>query len=726
MNKTADNIFKYNDISPDIPLVDKELDEYDRSGYAERIAGIVKDRSDPESLVIGINGEWGSGKTTLLNFIKNDLKEDETIICLDFNPWYFNNIDQLCMYFFTLISNVLGKKLKSKSQEILDTVDKYVGILSPVSTILSGIPVGPAAEMVSKGAKALYQENSIEDYHKKINNFISDSSSKIVVFIDDIDRLDKSEIYYLLKLLKLTANFNNTYYILAYDKSIIANALKDMYPNSKSDSGYSYLEKIVQIPLELPLIDQLELVKKCYRYINEVLTYNSIELSDRDYQIINNMLLECLSIRLNSPRKCNLLKNSLIMSISLLKKEVNYVDLVLIESLKVLFPNIYNIIKNNPKTFLYPVPDDIVSDLRDIDKEIISKCLNDLTSGENDPVKYLISYLFPKISNYLGTSTRVILEDDIVCVKQKRVCTQEYFFRYFKYTVSSDDVSDISISELFSDMHNKTEEKFINQFNEIVNNQNVPSVLQKMRLRFLDLDLDEESTIKLLKAIAQNGKYYKKNYRKHDDFDAFNLARYFVKHTIVKLNNNSENMDILKSIFQDMNPLPFCISCYDYMLAIPNILSSNDDNKKTITDLVIDKIQEESNNKNFYLEYQEDAFIVFKVWSEHASKNMIEEYLQKTFDENKNNIVKFLQIFPLYSLDLSTSLVQKDTFDIKQYNLLSTIVDPKIIIERVRDLFGDNLANTYTKDKLFETDTQTDEQIARQFAYLYNTKPQNI
>jgi predicted KAP-like P-loop ATPase len=78
----------------------------------------------------------------------------------------------------------------------------------------------------------------------------AESGKRIVIMIDDIDRLDDGEIATVFKLVKLAADFSYTY-VLAFDQGVVAKALAKRYADSEG-SGSSFIEKIVQVPIELP------------------------------------------------------------------------------------------------------------------------------------------------------------------------------------------------------------------------------------------------------------------------------------------------------------------------------------------------------------------------------------------------------------------------------------------------------------------------------------------
>ncbi len=85
--------------------------------------------------------------------------------------------------------------------------------------------------------------------YDELLNYIESLNKKILIVIDDIDRLNNNEIQQIFQLVKMLGNFPNTIYLLSMDDTIVANSLKEV---QKYD-GYKYLEKIVQVPLRLPL-----------------------------------------------------------------------------------------------------------------------------------------------------------------------------------------------------------------------------------------------------------------------------------------------------------------------------------------------------------------------------------------------------------------------------------------------------------------------------------------
>ena len=90
---------------------------------------------------------------------------------------------------------------------------------------------------------------------------------RIVVVIDDIDRLTPDEIRLVFRLVKAVANFPQTIYLLAYDGPVITHALGD--PGLQD--GKDYLDKIVQLSLPLPTPIQSSLQTMISNGFNEII-----------------------------------------------------------------------------------------------------------------------------------------------------------------------------------------------------------------------------------------------------------------------------------------------------------------------------------------------------------------------------------------------------------------------------------------------------------------------
>ncbi|UOE47900.1 KAP family NTPase [Mucilaginibacter sp. SMC90] len=333
-----------NTINTDQPKSLKEHDRFQRYEFSKRIARLIDMNSSERSLVIGLYGKWGEGKTTVMNFIKRELPEN--CIVINFNPWFFSDQEKLIKAFFDTIAYELKLSIKTKKENIGKVLSDYGSVIGNV-TKLAGISLDGVKEMGDK-----LNQVSTEELKGRVDGVIRASGKKIVVCVDDIDRLDVREVQCIFKLVKLVGDFCNTAYILAFDDEMVAGALAPLYGDGKTNNGYQFLEKIIQVPLKIP-----KAIKPALRdYTNEMLdnVFQDMELTLTMDEVnrYRNVFDENFLPVIDNPRLAIRYANALFFSLPLLVGEVCTTDVMLVEGLKVLFPGAYEFMRMNSALFI--------------------------------------------------------------------------------------------------------------------------------------------------------------------------------------------------------------------------------------------------------------------------------------------------------------------------------------------------------------------------------------
>lgn len=318
-------------------------DAFQRYPFAQRVASLIKSHSTVSSYVIGINGKWGEGKTSVLNFIRTELALQKDVIIVDFNPWLFSSDNQLFLSFFQILAAGIEEPLKGKSAKIGEVLRDYAGALGVLGSMVG-----------LSGAKGLFEEvgkklseKPLDHYKKELNKVLEASNKKVVVVIDDIDRLNLKEIQQIFKLIKLAADFKNTVYLLSFDDELVATALDSEY----SKGGYDYLEKIIQLPLRLPKARPEAVKQFTLASVEKSLKSQQTILKENELDRFSDSFSKYLLNYIDNPRFASRYSNSVFFHVPLLEGNVNMVDLLLIEGVKVLFPNLYTFIRENPGLF---------------------------------------------------------------------------------------------------------------------------------------------------------------------------------------------------------------------------------------------------------------------------------------------------------------------------------------------------------------------------------------
>ena len=185
-----------------------------------------------------------------------------------------------------------------------------------------------------------------------MEKFLRDSGQRIVVLIDDIDRLDREEIQAIFKLVKLSAGFENVCYVLAFDDEVVAAALGEKYGSGDPVAGRHFLEKIIQVPLSLPPAERTALLSLAFEGVDAALQQSELRLSEDDVQALGRRFIDGLEMRLQTPRQAKRYTNALAFALPLLKGEVHPVDQILIEGIHVFCPRLYTVVRDNPEVCL--------------------------------------------------------------------------------------------------------------------------------------------------------------------------------------------------------------------------------------------------------------------------------------------------------------------------------------------------------------------------------------
>lgn len=337
----------------DKPIEKISDDLLNRGSFASRIANCLISNQKQESLVISLNGKWGSGKSSILNMVKEELLSKKNIAkkqmiphIIDFTPWNFLSQDNIIEQFFnTLQSNFKYSKLKKllMSAGKIVTSDNFVEsldyILIPSTAVV-------AIKKLSKAFKKYISavENKSGDLISKkdaVEKFLKKSKIHFIVFIDDLDRLNDSEIKLIFQLIKSVCGFSNITYLLAYDKAIIGKALQSEQIGEDGIDGFKYLEKLVQVEFNVPELKKEKIFDIVDRDLTALLGDKINELSIPRFR---GLIFEGMFKNFKTLREEKRFMNILSFCIDSYYGELDLSDLIGITYLRVLDESIISIL----------------------------------------------------------------------------------------------------------------------------------------------------------------------------------------------------------------------------------------------------------------------------------------------------------------------------------------------------------------------------------------------
>lgn len=426
---------------------EKEKDILGYSRFAKHLADTIIKAPDEECLIYAINGKWGTGKTTVLNFIIhyiNKASETERPIIVKFNPWWFSGHGDLLNQFFIAFKSAIGKKANFKN--IVNLIGDFANIISKVPEPKSKI----SAVVLSAGCKIFGKNKEASKIRDEIKQHLKKQKHKILVVIDDIDRLTLNEIRDLFRVIKAIADFPKTVYLLAFDREVVVNALG----KEQGISGDDYLEKIIQVLFDLPMPDKTAIRNLFTELLNIIISDTPLNLADKYYWL--NVFHDGIDNFVNSIRSAKRIVNASKVTYPIVKGEVNAVDFIALETIRVNFTDIYNLIKNNPDKFTGR----LYKDVRTTDgklKEFHDNWLKEVDEKNRVPIKNILMKIFPLIKNIYVSHLLGNDGTESNWRVNSRICSPEVFDIYFRLGVPEGEISKAEMTSILSLANNSND-----------------------------------------------------------------------------------------------------------------------------------------------------------------------------------------------------------------------------------------------------------------------------
>ncbi len=427
-----------------------KLPSQDAFGYAPFAASIAKTAvgtPSPNGLVLAVHGPWGSGKSSLLNFIRHDLLDlppSRRPLIISFNPWMFDDDKALIGQFLAQFAVQLPPDSKALAA-VRNLLADYSSALGTGIATLAHLPfLKFPLEWLFKLFRT--KKKDIPEIKAEIAEKLREENKRIVFFIDDIDRLDASEMASVFKAVKALADFPNVVYILAFDPALVARSIGA----SLNLDGAAYLEKIVPAPFALPAISKPKLRKRLHEEINRIIKTPS--LSPEDEKRWARIYLRGLDRFVSKPRDIVRISNALTVTYAAVVGEVNEIDFIALEFIRVFEPSLYALIRDNPEHFV-AVRIGILESPSKAMRAFHDGWLKEIPDRERDGVQSLVRELFPQLDSLLA-NTFHSAEAYQRWRNERRICASENFDLYFQLSLQEGELSNLEVQRfLAADRH---------------------------------------------------------------------------------------------------------------------------------------------------------------------------------------------------------------------------------------------------------------------------------
>lgn len=410
------------DLLKNVLIKDSDKIKYDLFGRKPIIINlcnsIIMSKINNDCFTIGVIGEWGSGKSTIINFAKQELKDTKDFIIIDdFDPWTINSEDALILAMYNTIIENLGENI---------SYFKRKKVQNALLNVTTDIPY------IGKGLGNFFKSR-IDDYseYKEIKADLEEklkkSKKRLVFIIDNLDRMSKKNLLFLLTLTGTLFKLPNITYIVAYDKERLNKILDPNEINPK------YIEKLINKEILIPKIHNSDKQYIFYNCLKNFLKENDEIFSIKINQIvdeINNTVFMKIASKFYNIR-------DFIRFINFISYDINYSflvvyldrnDFLIMKTIQFLDYELYQKIYKN-KDFITKIIKE-EKDLTEKDKQFYEE----VESSDFFDLLQLLSHNHSNFKIVKNLKENSIFYDDNIDFKNRNyICNSFSFDNYFTF-----------------------------------------------------------------------------------------------------------------------------------------------------------------------------------------------------------------------------------------------------------------------------------------------------
>jgi KAP family P-loop domain len=408
--------------SGDDPIMEWSQDIIGRASVVELLVEHIFVHRTP---IVALHGGLGDGKTSVLRLLRQSLAEHA--ITVSFSTWLPGSEETLAVDLFRDIATECRRmfyipQLRKRAIAYARTISGSVSYLAGLREIL------PTQS----------QQQEVED----LRGTLARVPVPIVVLLDEIDRMQRDEIFLLLKILRGASSIPNVTFICAFSEEEVRKLL-----SADASLSYGYLEKFFPVSVNLAPPEPSMIWRLLRSQITTAARRGNWFLGT-DEKVFGELLERLwqggLSQICTNLRKTTLLLNDLSASGRIIGGEVNALDLVGMVAIRRFSPKVYQLVRRNA-AFLTYSGDSWTKGRHISDKQKEKESGEFFTvmegylaeSEEPKALGHVLALLFPAFDESRGgTSLRMHRPtDEGLADKEKRICDSDYFTIYFQAVV---------------------------------------------------------------------------------------------------------------------------------------------------------------------------------------------------------------------------------------------------------------------------------------------------
>lgn len=239
----------------DLPCNTINDDLLNTTTYVEALREAIATCQTPMS--IAIQGDWGTGKTSMIHMLQDQLEKGKAQTqCVYFNTWQYSQFDAKGDLYVSFVNALVLKCgiAGQKTKEVLNLIQKIgTQFLYNAFENKTGVDV---ETLIEKQKERILSVEKLKDKFAELvaATLTASGKDRMVIFIDDLDRLQPETAVGLLEVIKLFMDVEKCVFVLAIDYEVVVNGVRKKYGQNVSDEKcHSFFDKIFQLPFRLPV-----------------------------------------------------------------------------------------------------------------------------------------------------------------------------------------------------------------------------------------------------------------------------------------------------------------------------------------------------------------------------------------------------------------------------------------------------------------------------------------
>lgn len=714
------------DFSGDRPLTLREHDRLNRAVFVDRIASVLRRLPMGASLVVGVHGPWGDGKTTALNLLRAELAGSDDIVVRDFNPWRLTDDEAMLRGFFAMLAEAINTSLSTILERTKGAARKWIKRVRVVTRMVGRVfkSAETMDDMLAKLGDVVATGDSVrlEELRGRIIACLGQSTKRIVVLIDDIDRLDKYETHTLFRLIKACADFPNVCYVLAFDDIAVAKALGERYGGGDEFAGRAFLEKIIQVPLKLPAAAKEDLRALCFEHVDRAVAASEVDLTQEQIGEFIAGFDRGVLVHLTTPRAANRFGNALMFALPMLKGEVNIADLLLVEALRAFFPQVYDVIRDDHADFSG------VEQERHADRSgspravrLLKPILDQMPKDEVDAVTSLIVDLFPRLTSAYGKGGGY--GDDWLprWSREQRISAPDYCARYFTYVIPNNDVPDAEITALLNEARGGDTPQLRARVRTHLTGPKARRFIEKVRAR--EHTADRTAAEILAVVLASLGAVIPNPAALFSFAEPPAQAAILISHLLRRISNRAERLAVAGRVMETADPLWFGAECLRWLHVTdkPEKQDQNtltEDELATVRRVLVVRIKARAAEGAplFDPNVRQEDSLLFEWWRAEG-RDPVQAHIVAVFARDTRQVGNFLHANAPQAWRDGAAVPHVSDLGAGELKRMKAVIDLDVLATWIQK----SCPGDFENPSFYHDDTMPPEQrLAEQFMFVYN------